>query len=57
MKQDMTKAHFILYVQDQVKSTIFYSRALDLEPSLHVPGMTEFSLSVIFLLGATSGYC
>jgi catechol 2,3-dioxygenase-like lactoylglutathione lyase family enzyme len=47
----MTKTHFILYVQDQAKSTIFYSRTLDLEPSLNVPGMTEFTLSADCILG------
>jgi catechol 2,3-dioxygenase-like lactoylglutathione lyase family enzyme len=51
MKQDVTKAHFILYVQDQARSTAFYARALELEPSLNVPGMTEFSLSQDCILG------
>ena len=47
----MIKAHFILYVQDQVRSTSFYSRTLGLEPSLNVPGMTEFMLSQDCILG------
>lgn len=47
----MKKAHLILYVQDQARSTGFYSRALDLEPSLNVPGMTEFTLSQDCILG------
>ena len=40
----MNKTHFILYVQDQAASTAFYSRALDAEPTLNVPNMTEFVL-------------
>jgi catechol 2,3-dioxygenase-like lactoylglutathione lyase family enzyme len=36
---------FILYVASQEDSTVFYGRVLDMEPSLHVPGMTEFTLS------------
>lgn len=47
----MTKAHFILYVQDQAKSTMFYSHVLDHEPSLYVPGMTEFTISQDCILG------
>ena len=39
------KSHFILYVQDQTKSTAFYSEVLAMKPALHVPGMTEFALS------------
>lgn len=34
----------ILYVADQQKSRDFYSKLLQLEPVLDVPGMTEFSL-------------
>lgn len=37
-------ANFILYVRDQDASMRFYQAALALEPSLHVPGMTEFTL-------------
>ncbi len=41
----MTPAsHFILYVTDQERSTLFYTRVLDLMPRLHTPGMTEFDL-------------
>lgn len=36
--------HFILYVEDQDRSTAFYSAALSMEPTLNVPGMTEFSI-------------
>jgi len=35
---------FILYVNDQEKSTAFYSRVLGKSPELFVPGMTEFEL-------------
>jgi catechol 2,3-dioxygenase-like lactoylglutathione lyase family enzyme len=35
---------FILYVSDQERSTAFYSDILEIEPVLHVPGMTEFQL-------------
>ena len=38
-------ALFILYVASQEDSTAFYSRVLAMEPSLHVPGMTEFTLN------------
>ncbi len=37
-------AHFVLYVEDQEASRTFYSAVLGRKPSLHVPGMTEFSL-------------
>lgn len=39
------KTHFILYVKDQARSTAFYSQVLGCQPSLNVPGMTEFTLS------------
>ncbi|MBI3555455.1 MAG: VOC family protein [Deltaproteobacteria bacterium] len=45
------KAHFILYVRDQERSKHFYSKVLDLEPTLHVPGMTEFTLNKGCVLG------
>ena len=44
-------AHFILYVTDQEKSTAFYRRVLDMEPTLNVPGMTEFRLNSGAVLG------
>jgi uncharacterized glyoxalase superfamily protein PhnB len=47
----VTHTQFILYVKDQVRSTEFYSRVLDREPSLNVPGMTEFSLTESSTLG------
>ncbi len=46
-----TKIHFILYVKDQARSTAFYSQVLDCQPSLNVPGMTEFTLSENTILG------
>lgn len=45
------KAHMILYVADQTRATDFYSTALGLEPSLHVPGMTEYEISETCVLG------
>ena len=45
------KTHFILYVADQARSTAFYSAVLEVEPTLNVPGMTEFSLSENTVLG------
>lgn len=45
------KAHFILYVRDQVQSAAFYARVLDMVPSLNVPGMTEFTLNDGAILG------
>ncbi len=35
---------FILYVKDQEKSKAFYEKVFSCEPTLHVPGMTEFQL-------------
>ncbi len=48
---NMKKTFFILYVADQSISTNFYTRALGQEPTLNVPGMTEFSLSEDCSLG------
>jgi catechol 2,3-dioxygenase-like lactoylglutathione lyase family enzyme len=47
----MTKAHFILYVRDQARSTEFYRQVLDFPPALDVPGMTEFALTDQCVLG------
>lgn len=44
-------AHLILYVADQLTSTDFYARVLELAPSLYVPGMTEFELPGGAVLG------
>lgn len=38
------EAEFILFVQDQQRSRDFYAAILDQNPSLDVPGMTEFDL-------------
>jgi len=38
------ESYFILYVADQDQSTAFYSVVLNMEPRLHVPGMSEFAL-------------
>lgn len=45
------KAHFILYVSDQERSTAFCSLVLGEDPTLNVPGMTEFKLSDSSVLG------
>lgn len=47
----MVRIHFILYVKDQLKSTSFYTTLLALEPTLNVPGMTEFELPGGSILG------
>lgn len=44
-------SHFILYVEDQERSTAFYASVLALSPRLHVPGMTEFDLPGGSVLG------
>lgn len=41
----------ILYVSDQQKSMVFYKKMLRMEPTLHVPGMTEFLISEKCKLG------
>ena len=43
--------HFILYVQAQPASTAFYPHALAQQPTLSVPGMTEFRLGEQAVLG------
>ncbi len=40
----MFEIEFILYVSDQMRSKIFYEELLQLDPSLNVSGMTEFTL-------------
>ncbi|OAD90240.1 hypothetical protein A7A78_06755 [Aequorivita soesokkakensis] len=47
----METVEFILYVSEQVRSTKFYGKLLDLTPTLNVPGMTEFHLSKTVKLG------
>ena len=41
---EIKQAHIVFFVKDQQASTEFYSAALDCEPSLNVPGMTQFQL-------------
>ena len=48
---DVVKAHFILYVADQRRSTEFYRSVLGRAPRLDVPGMTEFELAQGAVLG------
>ncbi|MBX7055079.1 MAG: VOC family protein [Pyrinomonadaceae bacterium] len=45
------KTHIILYVADQTRSSEFYSTVLGAEPTLNVPGMTEFELGSDTVLG------
>lgn len=45
------KSHFILYVEDQEKSTGLYTRLFDREPDLFVPGMTEFHIGENIVIG------
>ncbi len=40
----MNSILFILYVRDQQAARDFYAKALNLQPTLDVPGMTEFTL-------------
>lgn len=41
----------ILYVEDQQKSTEFYTKIFRKKPDLNVPGMTEFHFFEYFKLG------
>ncbi len=43
--------HLILYVADQGRSRDFYRALLGIEPTLDVPGMTEFDLGNGAVLG------
>ena len=47
----MQKVLFIIYVEDQVRSKMFYENILYLKPILDVPGMTEFELNDYTNLG------
>ncbi len=47
----VNKSLFILYVADQLRSAKFYTRVLACEPTLNVPGMTEFALTPTSVLG------
>lgn len=46
-----TRAHLILYVGDQAAAAAFWRAALDREPDLDVPGMTEFEVGPSTVLG------
>jgi len=45
------KAHLILYVRDQLRSSEFYRHVLGIEPNVDEPGMTEFALGQDAVLG------
>lgn len=45
------KTEIILYVEDQNRSKEFYSKLLNMQPVLDVPGMTEFKLNENLILG------
>lgn len=47
----MPQVEFILYVSNQPGSRDFYKAVLQTEPSLDVPGMTEFELNESCKLG------
>ncbi len=47
----MKETLFILYVKDQEASTRLYAEVLQRKPTLHVPGMTEFTLQENTKLG------
>lgn len=48
---NLLRTHFILYVADQARSRRFYAEVLECEPTLDVPGMTEFALGAEHVLG------
>ena len=50
-RSNMIDSIFILYSADQDRATNFYSQVLKMQPTLHVPGMTEFTLSAHSKLG------
>lgn len=47
----ITQLEFILYVSNQEKSTKFYETILRQNPSLDVPGMTEFTINEFVKIG------
>lgn len=47
----LSKSEFILYVENQAKSTEFYTQLFQMEPILNVPGMSEFQLNETTKLG------
>jgi len=50
------RAHLILYVIDQQRSTLFYASVLNIQPTLNAPGMTEFTLSDQCVFGLMPEY-
>ncbi|MCP4574568.1 MAG: VOC family protein [bacterium] len=44
MGEGATRALFVIYVADQERSRDFYRAVLGVDPTLDVPGMTEFPL-------------
>lgn len=51
MKINIKQTEFILFVKDQLVSRDFYKKVLGINPSLDVPGMTEFDLGNNVKLG------
>ncbi len=51
MSSDIESIIIIIYVSNQEKSKLFYRFLLNQEPSLDVPGMTEFFLGKNIKLG------
>ena len=47
----INQLEFILYVSNQEKSTKFYETILQQNPSLDVPGMTEFTINEFVKIG------
>jgi len=47
----ITHCEFILYVSNQNQSTLFYQILFNQEPTLNVPGMTEFTLNNFTKIG------
>jgi len=52
---DVDKVMFILYVKDQEQSKKFYENIFEMNPTLHVPGMTEFNLAENITIGIMPG--
>jgi catechol 2,3-dioxygenase-like lactoylglutathione lyase family enzyme len=48
---NISRVYFILYVRDQEASRVFYESVLGCLPSLHVPGMTEFTMADSTVIG------
>lgn len=51
MYMSILQTHSIFYVHEQEKSMAFYTQVLELQPRLHVPGMTEFQIGDTCILG------